>query len=84
MPKRLIDAYQPSSQGNKRTKSSNDNKLFEVEIVEVDKKKKKVKIHFKGYGHETDEWRDYDEENVAFERPEKVSMFSIKTLYKKE
>ena len=23
---------------------------------------------FKGHGHDTDEWRDYDEDNVPFER----------------
>ena len=27
---------------------------------------------FKGHGHDTDEWRDYDEGNVPFERLEKV------------
>ena len=27
---------------------------------------------FKGHGHDTDEWRDYDEDNVPFERLEKV------------
>ena len=27
---------------------------------------------FKAYGHDTDEWRDYDEDNVPFERLEKV------------
>ena len=27
---------------------------------------------FKGHGHDTDEWRDYDEDNVPFERFEKV------------
>ena len=27
---------------------------------------------FKGHGHDTDEWRDYEEDNVAFERFEKV------------
>ena len=47
VPKRLIDEYQPSSQGRKKAKCSKDNKLYEVEIVEVDKEKKKVKIHFK-------------------------------------
>jgi len=45
VPKRLIDEYQPSSQGKKKEKCSKDNKLYEVEIVEVDKEKKKVKIH---------------------------------------
>ena len=27
---------------------------------------------FKGHGHDTDEWRDYNENNVPFERLEKV------------
>ena len=27
---------------------------------------------FKGHGHDTDEWRDYHEDNVPFERLEKV------------
>ena len=27
---------------------------------------------FKGHGHDTDQWRDYDEDNVPFERLEKV------------
>ena len=27
---------------------------------------------FKGHGHDTDEWRDYDEDNVPFERLKKV------------
>ena len=26
----------------------------------------------KGHGHDTDEWRDYDEDNVPFERLEKM------------
>ena len=27
---------------------------------------------FKGHGYDTDEWRDYDADNVPFERLEKV------------
>ena len=27
---------------------------------------------FQGHGHDTDEWYDYDEDNVPFERLEKV------------
>ena len=27
---------------------------------------------FKGHGHDTDKWRDYDEDTVPFERLEKV------------
>ena len=40
--------------------------------MEVDKEKKKIKIHFKAYGHDTNEWRDCDEDDVPFERLEKV------------
>ena len=27
---------------------------------------------FKGHGHDTDDWRDYDEDNAPFEQLEKV------------
>ena len=41
VPKRLIDEYQPSSQRKKKTKSSKDNKLYEVEIIDADKVREK-------------------------------------------
>ena len=44
------------------------------------KRGNKVKIHFKGYGHDTDEWRDYDEDNVPFERLEKVYVLDEDSL----
>jgi len=42
--------------------------------VEVDKEKKKVKIHFKGYSNDTYEWRDCGEESniFPFERLERA------------
>ena len=40
VPKRLVDEYEPSSKGKKKTKSSKDNKLYEVEIVDADKEGK--------------------------------------------
>ena len=40
--------------------------------MEVDKEKKKVHFHFKGYGHNTNEWRDYNEDNVPFKQLQKV------------
>ena len=42
-----MDEYQSSSQGKKKTKSSKDNILYEVEIVEVDnliKRRKKLRF----------------------------------------
>ena len=35
-----------------------DNQLYEIEICEVDKEKKRIKIHYKGFSEDTDEWRD--------------------------
>ena len=45
-----------------------DNRLYEVEIVAIDKQEKKVKIHFTGFSEEFDEWRYYQEgqEEVTF------------------
>ena len=36
-----------------------DNQLHEIEIREVDKEKKRIKIHHKGFSEDRDEWRDY-------------------------
>ena len=36
-----------------------DNQLYEIEIHEVDKEKKRIKIHCKGLSKDTDEWCDY-------------------------
>ena len=41
--------------------------LYVVEVVEVDTTRKQLKIHFVGFSHEYDEWRDYDNErNITF------------------
>ena len=34
-----------------------DNNLYEVEIKEVDRQNKRIRIHFKGYDARFDEWR---------------------------
>ena len=37
-----------------------DNQLCEIESREVDNEKKiRIKIHYKGFSEDTDEWRDY-------------------------
>ena len=33
--------------------------MYEIEIREVDKEKKRIKIHYKGFREDRDEWRDY-------------------------
>ena len=72
-PKRLLIEYLAVEyKKKKRNKSAWDNKLYEIEIVEIDKQKKKVKNHCKGYSEEPDEWRDCQDENMfPFERLEK-------------
>ena len=73
-PKRLLNEYLAVEFKKKyRTKSARDIKIHEIEIVAIDKQKKKAKIHYKGYSEEPDEWRDYQDENMfLFERLEKT------------
>ena len=40
-------------------KRKTDRDLYVVEVVEVDTTRKQLKIHFVGFSHEYDEWRDY-------------------------
>ena len=40
-------------------KRKTDRDLYVVEVVEVDKTRKQLKIHFVGFNHEYDEWREY-------------------------
>ena len=42
-----------------KNKMRQDNQLCEIEIREVDNEKKRIKIHYKGFREDTDEWRDY-------------------------
>ena len=37
-----------------------------VEVIEVDTTRKQLKIHFVGFNHGYDEWRDYDNERNYF------------------
>ena len=73
-PKRPLNEYLAVEyKKKKRNKSARDNKLYEIEIVAIDKQKKRVKIHYKGYSEEADEWRDCQDENMfLFERLEKT------------
>ena len=40
-------------------KMRKDNRLYKIEIREVDKGKKRTKIHYKRFSEDTDDWRDY-------------------------
>ena len=47
-------------------KRKTDRDLYVVEVVEVDTTRKQPKIHFLGFSHEYDEWRDYDNKRNYF------------------
>ena len=47
-------------------KRKTDGGLYDVEVVEVDTTRRKLKIHFVGFRHEYDEWGDYDNERNYF------------------
>ena len=42
-----------------KNKMRKDNRQYKIEIREVDKGKKRIKIHYKSFSEDTDEWRDY-------------------------
>ena len=53
------------------------NQLYEIEIREVDKGKKRIKIHYKGFPEDTDEWHDYGDDLFPFVRLNKVPFFQL-------
>ena len=42
-------------------KRKTDRDFYDVGVIEVDTTRKQLKIHFAGFSHEYDEWRDYDD-----------------------
>ena len=44
-----------------RLRAKQDDKLYDLDIVEEDVLTQRVKVHYIGYGSEDDEWRDKDE-----------------------
>ena len=83
-PKRFCNeyaAYTPVKKANPRKK---DTKLYDIEVTEVDKANKKLKIHYIGYSTRFDEWRlfgsDEGSEYFPFVRKEKLFIPSEKSL----
>ena len=54
-----VDEYLPVFKAENKNKMRKDNQLYEIEILEVDKEKKRIKIHYKGFREDRDELRDY-------------------------
>ena len=62
--------------GKVERKRKTDRDLYDVEVIEEDATRKQLKIHFVGFSHEYDEWRDYDNERNYFPFVRLEKMFS--------
>ena len=94
--RRFVDEFVVSDvKESVKKRPKKDNSLYEVEIKEVDRQNKRIRIHFKGYDARFDEWRPYDQEGEYFpfarwEKPHVlISSIELTTLltcysYKKE
>ena len=87
-PERYIDKAAISEErkdSRKHKKVKKDNGLYEIEVKEVNKEKKMVMIHYKGYDSRFDKWRPYgsesaDEEYFPFipqEKPHEMTDLSV-------
>ena len=68
-PKRFVDAFYeigPANVGRLEKRPKIDKNLYEVHTVDVNKKRKQIKIHFVSFSVEFDEWCDYDCERDYF------------------
>jgi hypothetical protein len=75
-PKRFIEEYTCSNPVVKKEKTEKDNNLYEVEIKEVDKGKKRLKIYFVAwFSDQYDEWRDFDSGGNYFPFVRLVNIF---------
>ena len=56
---RILSVLRKKKKEKVERKRKTDRDLYVVEVVEVDKTRKQLKIHFVGFNHEYDEWREY-------------------------
>ena len=54
--KRFVEEFSRSIKLRKTEAREGDKKLYDVEVTEVDKVNKRIKIHFVGYSTQFDEW----------------------------
>ena len=69
LPRRFVDEFcqlREKTMEKVEGKRKTDMDLYVVEVVEVDTTRKQLKIHFVGFSHEYDEWRDYDNKRNHF------------------
>ena len=66
LPKRYAEEQNDLKRCNAKKKSKTDKNLYDIEIVQVDKERKRFKIHFVGFGNQFDEWRDFSTSGGQF------------------
>ena len=75
-PNRFAEEISRSMAVKKTEARKRDKKLYDVEVEEVDKVNKRIKIHFVGYSTQFDEWRffggDEGPESFPFIRRERL------------
>ena len=76
-----FSAYTPVKKANPQRK---DTKLYDIEVTEVDKANKRLKIHYVGYSSRFNEWRPFGDdegsEYFPFVRKEKLFIPSENSL----
>ena len=63
-PNRFIDEFAEAKTKQCNKIKTTDKNIYPVEIIQVDKARNMVKIHFKGCNEKFDEWRPCDEHNL--------------------
>ena len=58
-PKRYAKEQNDLKRCNSKTRPKTDKNLYDIEIVQVDKERKRFKIHFVGFGNQFNEWHDF-------------------------
>lgn len=83
-PKRFCNEYSAYTPVKKVSTRKKDTKLYDIEITEVDKPNKRLKIHYIGYSTHFDEWRPFGDdegsEYFPFVRKENLFIPSEKSL----
>lgn len=75
IPARYIHECSSDFASKKRKLSKKDNNLYDVIVTEVDKSKKRIKIHYVGYSTKYDEWKPIgDAASFPFVRREKLNI----------
>ena len=68
-PRRFVEEFcqlREKMMEKEERKRKTDRDLYDVGVIEVDTTRKQLKIHFVGFSHEYDAWRDYDNERNYF------------------